>query len=98
MTPFPRAFFLAGLLLAVPLRAVYAPIPEQEQGKNLTIVVRGGVSHDSNIFGSATDEQDSVVWTLAPRISYNASLTDQTFFSGSYGLTLDRFDNRPGDK
>jgi predicted porin len=60
--------------------------------------VRAGVSYDSNIFGAATDERDSVIWTVAPRAIYNASLTAQTFFSASYGLTLDRFDKRPGDK
>lgn len=79
-------------------RAVYAPIPEQEQGKDLTISVRGGLSYDSNIFGAAAGEVDSTIWTLAPRAVYNASVTDQTFLSASYALTLDRFDDRPGDK
>lgn len=98
MINFPRALLLAGLLAASPVQAVYAPIPEQEQGKDLTVTVRGGVAYDSNIFGAATDTIDSVVWTFAPRVSYNASLTAQTFFAASYGLTLDRFDQRPGDK
>jgi hypothetical protein len=93
-----RALIIGGLMAALPLRAVYAPIPEQEQGKDLTVSVKGGVSYDSNIFGAATDERDSVIWTLAPRAAYNASLTAQTFFSAAYGITLDRFDKRPGDK
>ena len=93
-----RALIIGGLIAALPVRAVYAPIPEQEQGKDLTFSVKGGVAYDSNIFGSATNERDSVIWTVAPRAVYNASLTAQTFFSASYGLTLDRFDDRPGDK
>src|SRR5687767_7360943 len=98
MTNFPRALIISGLIAALPARAVYAPIPEQEQGKDLTISIRGGLSYDSNIFGAANDAIGSAVWTLAPRGVYNASLTDQTFLSASYGLTLDRLDKRPGGK
>src|SRR5687768_140858 len=98
MINFSRALTIGGLMVALPLRAVYAPIPEQEQGKDLTISIRGGLSYDSNIFGAANDAIDSVIWTLAPRAVYNASVTDQTFLAASYGLMLDRFDNRPGDK
>jgi opacity protein-like surface antigen len=107
----PRALIIGGLLAALPVRAVYAPIPEQEQGKNLIFSVRGGISYDSNIFGAsgvgamqpgtavnATEERDSVIFTVAPKATYYASLTAQTFFSASYGLTLDRFVDRPGDK
>ncbi|MGH7960059.1 MAG: hypothetical protein ACREH8_24015, partial [Opitutaceae bacterium] len=93
-----RVLIIGGLLAALPGRAVYAPIPEQEQGRNLTFSVKGGVSYDSNIFGAATNERESVIWTVAPKATYNASLTAQTFFSAAYGLTLDRFDKRPGDK
>lgn len=85
-------------MAALPALAVYAPIPEQQQGKDLTVSVRGGVAYDSNIFGAAFNEIDSAVFTLAPRIDYNASLTDQTFLSAGYGLTLDQFEQRPGDK
>lgn len=85
-------------MATLPVRAVYAPIPEQEQGKDFTLSLRTGVAHDSNIFGAATDAIDSTVWTLAPRALYNVSLTAQTFLAASYGLTLDRFDQRPGDK
>lgn len=80
------------------LGAAYAPIPEQEQGKDLTFSIRAGISHDSNLFGAPQNEVSTMVFTAAPRVIYNRSLTDQTFFSGSYGLTLDHFDDRPGDK
>lgn len=93
-----RGLALAGFMAVPPLRAVYAPIPEQEQGKDLSVKIRAGVSYDSNLFGAATDEIGSGILTVSPRVDYNASLTDQTFFSGGYGLTLDYFENRPGDK
>jgi hypothetical protein len=98
MIIFSRALAIGGLMAALPLQAVYAPIPEQEQGKDLTISLRAGLSYDSNIFGAANDAVDSTIWTLAPRVVYNASLTDQTFLAAAYALTLDRFDDRPGDK
>jgi len=98
ITLLSRALLLSGLVAAVPLKAVYAPVPERDQGKNLTVNVRAGLSHDSNIFGSADNKIDSTVWSLAPRIGYSASVTDQTFVAGAYGLTLDQFKSRPGDK
>jgi hypothetical protein len=95
----PARALILGVLTVVPhLWAVYAPIPEQQQGRDLTFSVRAGVSYDTNIFGAATGERESAIWTVAPRGTYNKSLTPQTFFSASYGLTLDRFDQRPGDK
>lgn len=95
---FTYALIAGGLIAVLPVRAVYAPIPEQEQGKDLTVTVAGGVSYDSNIFGGATDAISSTVFEVAPRIAYNASITDQTFFSASYALTLDNFERRPGQK
>jgi hypothetical protein len=92
------AVVLGALAAATPLWGVYAPVPEQEQGKALTVSVRAGVSHDSNLFGGATDQVGSTIWELAPRVIYNASVTPQTFVSAAYGLTLDEFDNRPGEK
>lgn len=80
------------------MRGVYAPIPEQEQGKDLVIKAKVGLAHDSNLFGAASGAVSTAVWTLAPHATYNASLTAQTFLSAAYGLTLDQFDNRPGDK
>jgi hypothetical protein len=93
-----RALLVGCLAAAAPLRAVYAPIPEQDQGKDLVVSLKAGVSYDSNLFGAATDELGSTIFSFAPRLSYNTSLTDQTFFSAGYGLALDRFTKRPGDK
>jgi hypothetical protein len=95
---FTYALFIAVVLAAAPVRAVYAPIPEQEQGKDLTVAVKAGWTYDSNIFGGATDSISSSVWELAPRLTYNHSLTDQTFLSVSYGLVIDDIERRPGDK
>jgi predicted porin len=89
---------MVGFSAALPAWAVYAPVPEQDQGKDLVVTLRAGASYDSNIFGGATDAIGSAVWELAPRISYSASLTDQTFLAAAYGLTLDQIDRRPGDK
>ena len=93
-----RASFVGGLAFVLPLRAVYAPIPDQEQGKDFTLSIRGGAAYDSNLFAAANGAVGSMIYTLAPRATYNHSLTAQTFLSAGYGLTLDRFDNRPGDK
>jgi hypothetical protein len=96
---FSRALLACAVLLsASSIRAVYAPIPEQDQGKDLVLSVKGGLSYDSNLFGAANNEIGSAIWELAPRVLYNTSLTDQTFFSAGYGLTLNQFDNRPNDK
>ncbi|HRI81206.1 MAG TPA: hypothetical protein PLF88_02125 [Opitutaceae bacterium] len=77
---------------------VYAPIPEQEQGKPFVTTLRAGFMHDSNIFGASTGAIDSAVYTAAAALKLNASLTDQTFLSASYRLTLDNLQDRPGDK
>ena len=83
---------------ALPAWAVYAPVPEQDQGKPLTYAVKTGLSYDTNIFGGATGEIGSSIFEFAPKIAYNASVTDTTFMSLSYELTLDHYDNRPGEK
>ena len=62
------------------------------------MTLSAGISHDSNIFGSQTGAISSMVYEFAPKIAFNASLSEQTFASASYGLTIDHFDNRPGDK
>lgn len=98
MMTFSRVLTVGGLLVALPLRAVYAPIPEPDQGKDLAFTAKVGTSYDSNVFGAATNEVDSVIFTFAPRVSFNRSLTDQTFFSTGYGPTLDYFMDRPGKK
>lgn len=93
-----RLILLLGFLAAQPLWAVYAPIPEQEQGKQFSVLLNAGISHDSNIFGAPTGEISSTVYSFSPRFSVNSSLSDQTFFTGSYKLTIDNFTDRPGDK
>jgi predicted porin len=93
-----RFGFVILLLLPAYGWAVYAPIPEQEQGKALTVTLQAGVSHDSNIFGAATNTVDSMVYTLAPKLTLNTSVAPQTFVSAWYQATFDYFDNRPTDK
>jgi len=94
-----RVLSFCGLLLtALPLCAVYAPVPEQEQGKAWSISLRSGVMWDSNIFGGPSSRIDSEIYTLSPKVSFNASVTEQTFISASYQPTLDYFSDRPGDK
>lgn len=93
-----RVLFVGGLIAALPVRAVYAPLPEPEQNKEWTVSLRAGVSHDSNIFGSATGEIDSMVYEAVPRVAFSGSLSDQTFAELSYQLTLDHVPDRPGDK
>ena len=94
-----RALTLGTLLCFCALaRAVYAPIPTQEQGKDLTISLEAGISYNTNIFGAATGAIASTDFDVSPKISYNASVTDQTFFSAYYKPTVDYFDNRPGTK
>lgn len=98
MTNIFRVLLLGVSVAFVPLKGVYAPVPEQELGKDLTVSLRGGISYDSNLFGAAQHAVGSTIYTLAPHISYEGSFTDQTFLAAAYGLTLDEFDNRPGDK
>jgi len=94
-----RPLSLLGVVTMVqPLGAVYAPIPEQEQGKQFSVMVRAGISQDSNIFGSASSKIDSMIYSFSPTLSVNSSITDQTFFTGSYTLSMDHFTDRPGDK
>lgn len=99
MTKTHSLMFLAACLLLSPVAwAVYAPIPEADQGKNFTVSVKGGVTYDSNIFGAGSGGIDSYVYNLSPKLAYNASVTDQTFASASYNLSLDVFTDRPGSK
>lgn len=78
--------------------AVYAPIPEQEQGKALTFRLGASTYHDSNIFGGATGEISSMVYNFTGAVAYNGSVDDQTFASASYELSNDYVVDRPGDK
>lgn len=93
-----RLSLVFALAALQPVWAVYAPIPEQDQGKAWTFEVAGSVMHDSNIFGAPTAPISSTIYSLAPKIDFNASVTDQTFLSASYLLSLDHFSNRPGKK
>ncbi len=92
------AFFGAALASTVPAWAVYAPVPESEQGEEFTYAVRAGISYDSNIFGSASGAIGSTVYEVAPKIDFNASLTKETFASASYEAVIDEYQNRPGSK
>lgn len=78
--------------------AVYAPIPEQDQGKAFTVRLGASIYHDSNIFGSSKNEVDSMVYSLSPSISYNGSVDDQTFVSAGYDLNIDHVSDRPTSK
>jgi len=91
----PAVFSLCFCALA---RAVYAPIPDQEQGKDLTLSVESGITYNTNIFGAATGAISSMVYEISPKLSLNTSVSDQTFFSAYARPTLDYFDNRPGTK
>lgn len=93
-----RVLLVIGLVSLQPLRAVYAPIPDQQQGKDWSVSLNASVSHDSNIFGAQSNAISSTVYSAAPKITYNGSLTDQTFVSGTYALTVDHFTERPGQK
>eukprot|EP01035_Chromulina_nebulosa_P046301 gene46301-62714_t len=85
---FLRVLLAGGLLLAaLPARAVYAPVPEQDQGKNLVVTLKAGLFYDTNLFGAAARNVESSVAQFAPKIAYNASLTSQTFASASYQVT-----------
>lgn len=78
--------------------AVYAPIPEQEQGKAMSYRLGASSYYDSNIFGAAANEISSMVYNFNGEISFNGSLDDQTFSSGAYELNNDYFVDRPGRK
>lgn len=98
---YSRAFGLVVLAAFshVAAHAGHAPLPPPaDSGKELNISVTAGASHDSNIFGAASNAIDSLVYRLAPKVAYEASLNDQTFATASYQLNADYFDSRPGEK
>lgn len=95
---FARAFLLGGLLAALPARAIYAPLPDTTSENPLSITLRAGVMHDSNIFGAQNGAISSIVYQASPRIAFNGSLTDQTFAAFAYTLAIDHFEDRPGEK
>lgn len=91
-------FALAVALAPTLAFAIYAPIPEQEQGKALTYRLGASTYQDSNIFGAATGAIDSFVWNVNGKIAFNGSIDDQTFASASYFISNDYVVDRPGDK
>ena len=95
---FLRALFVTSLMAAIPARAIYAPLPDQAEGRTWSTSLRSGVAHDSNIFGAARDEISSVVYSFSPRVVFKGAVSDQTFASFVYALTLDHFADRPGDR
>ena len=80
------------------LGAVYAPIPELEQGRALTVYLATGAYYDTNIFGGSTREISSYVYEFNPSVVFNASVDAKTFVSASYRLSLDYVPDRPGKK
>jgi hypothetical protein len=98
MRVLPIVAAASSLGLCALARAVYAPIPEFEQGKDFTLTIQSGISYNSNIFGAASDAIGSYDFMVSPKLAYNVSVTNQTFLSASYNPSLDYFDNRPGTK
>jgi hypothetical protein len=88
----------SALCICQSARAVYAPIPDQQQGRDLSFSLESGITYNTNIFGAATDPIGSFVFEVAPDLVFNSSLSNQTFFSAGFRPTLDYFDNRPGKK
>ena len=80
------------------LGAVYAPIPEVEQGKALTVYLSAGMFYDSNIFGGSANEVSSYDYQLNPSLAFNASIDNRTFASAAYRLSYDYMPDRPGKK
>jgi len=93
-----RLFVLFFVINSSRLTAVYAPIPEVEQGKAFTVYLAAGAHYDSNVFGRASDEIGSYVYEIAPTVAFNASLDAKTFASASYRLSYDYMPDRPGKK
>jgi hypothetical protein len=87
------------LAVCAAARAVYAPIPEQQQGKDITLSVEAGITYNNNIFGAATAPISSMVYELSPKLTFNSpGDSKDTFYSGDVHPTIDYFDNRPGTK
>jgi len=91
-------FIGPGMFCFAVAQAGYAPVPTTDTGKVFTLSLGAGVTRDTNLFGSSQNAIESMVYRLTPKAAYAASVTDQTFVSASYQLTVDQFDNRPGEK
>jgi len=88
-------WFLVGGLFVSTLYAVYAPIPELEQAETVSIYLDAGVRQDDNIFGSAANEQDSLIIFSAAEVRVDTTLSDQGILRGSYRGEVNYFDDRP---
>ena len=64
--------------LSAVARAVYAPVPDQQQGRDISISLEAGLTYNSNIFGAATDPISSWIYEISPNLAFNSSLSDQT--------------------
>ncbi|KAF0093345.1 MAG: hypothetical protein E1N59_2939 [Puniceicoccaceae bacterium 5H] len=84
-------------LLCCPIWAVYAPVPAEDQGHPVIVETQAGLRYDSNIFGTNENEQESFVALFAPTVKGQASLGQQTFLQGTYGLELAQYFDRSGD-
>ena len=87
----------AAMASAVPALAVYAPIPEGEQGDEFTYALRAGITYDSNIFGGASGQISSTIFEVSPDITFNYSASQTTFLSLEYKAIVDYYTNRPGN-
>ena len=98
MKTVPRSFVTLLALAAIPsiAFAVYAPLPEQEQGKALSFRLGASVYQDSNIFGGATDERSSAVYKVSFGAAFNGSVTAKTFLTLGYDFSNDHVSDRPG--
>jgi hypothetical protein len=83
------------MLAGSSLLGVYAPIPEVEKGDVWVVNMEVGGFYDSNIFGTENHAKGSYVSTVSPRLKFNASITDQTFFVAYYDIELQYVENRP---
>jgi hypothetical protein len=83
------------LLAPVALIGVYAPVPQPEQGSAVTVSLIGGVHYDTNVLGSPTDEIESAVYLLNPRIMVGQGTDSQTSFTGYYDLKAFFYSDRP---
>jgi hypothetical protein len=88
----------ASLGVCTVARAVYAPIPDQQQGQAVSVSIETGISYNTNIFGASSGAIGSTIFEVSPKLSFNSSLTDETFFSADLQPTADYFENRPGTK
>ncbi len=87
-----------GWIIPAAAWAVYAPIPEREQGRAWSLILDGGLHHDSNIFGLYEDEIDSWAVIVSPRLKFNSSLSEQAFLSAYYDLELLHYGERPEEE